>query len=88
MLFRSDTVLFGEKESESQHFHMDFEAADDLLQLEQRRHSNSMKTGRGGVSNYAMVDGHVEAMRFNMSLGPINKWAVIPEVRLLNLSMP
>lgn len=84
----SDTVLFGEKESESMHFHMDFEAADDLLQLEQGRHSRSIKTGRGGISNYAMVDGHVEAMRFGGSLGPINKWAVIPEIRPLGLSLP
>lgn len=84
----SDTVLFGEKESDSMHFHMDFEASDDLLQLEQHRHSNSIKTGRGGVSNYAMVDGHVEAMRFGASLGPINKWAVVPEIRPLGLSVP
>ncbi len=35
-----------------------------------------------------MVDGHIEAMRFGVSLGPINKWAVIPEIRPLGLSLP
>jgi prepilin-type N-terminal cleavage/methylation domain-containing protein/prepilin-type processing-associated H-X9-DG protein len=84
----SDTVLFGEKESDSLHFHMDFESADDLRQIEQARHSNSIKNGRGGLSNYAMVDGHVEGMRFGLSLGPINKWAVIPEIRQAALTLP
>ncbi len=84
----SDTVLFGEKEETSLHFHMDFDQYDDILQLNQNHHANSVKSGRGGGSNYAMVDGSVRFLRFGRSLAPVNLWAVTPAARKLGLNTP
>jgi prepilin-type N-terminal cleavage/methylation domain-containing protein len=84
----SETVLLGEKEQNSGHFHMDFDQFDDLLQLNQNRHANSAKSGRGGGSDYTMADGSVRFMRFGRSLAPINLWAVTDEARRLGLETP
>ncbi len=84
----TETVLFGEKESDSMHFHMDFDQYDDILQLNQNRHANSVKSGRGGGSNYAMADGSVRFMKFGRSLAPLNLWAISEEARQLGLTMP
>lgn len=77
----SDTVMFGEKDGDSRHFHMDFDQFDDVMQLNQNRHGNAVKTGRGGGSNYAMTDGSARFMKFGRSLSPLNLWAVTPEAR-------
>jgi prepilin-type N-terminal cleavage/methylation domain-containing protein/prepilin-type processing-associated H-X9-DG protein len=82
----SGTVAFGERSSDSQHFHMDFDALDDLRQLEQSRHGNTVRTGRGGGSNYGMVDGSVQFLRFGRSFNPINMWAVMPAERNMALA--
>lgn len=84
----SDTIIFGEKESESVHFHMDFDNFDDLTQMSQNRHGTTQKTGRGGGANYAMVDGSVRFLKFGKSLSPVNLWAVLPNVRTNGLAMP
>jgi prepilin-type N-terminal cleavage/methylation domain-containing protein/prepilin-type processing-associated H-X9-DG protein len=84
----TETVLFGEKEQDSPHFHMDFDQYDDLLQLNQNRHGNSAKSGRGGGSNYAMVDGSVRFLKFGRSLAPLNLWAITEEARQLGLNTP
>ena len=83
----SDTVLFGEKDKDSGHFFMDFDTFDDLLQLDQNRHANSVKTGRGGGSNYTMTDGSVQFLKFGKSLSPLNLWAVTPAARNLPLAL-
>jgi prepilin-type N-terminal cleavage/methylation domain-containing protein/prepilin-type processing-associated H-X9-DG protein len=83
----SETVLFGEKDRDSGHFHMDFDMYDDLLQLDQNRHSTSVKAGRGGGSNYAMTDGSVQFLKFGKSLSPVNLWAVTPAARNLPLAL-
>lgn len=67
---------------------MDFDQFDDLLQLNQNRHANSAKSGRGGGSDYTMADGSVRFMRFGRSLAPINLWAVTDEARRLGLETP
>jgi prepilin-type N-terminal cleavage/methylation domain-containing protein/prepilin-type processing-associated H-X9-DG protein len=78
----SQTVAFGERDSSRTiQYHMDFDALDDLNGLNQSMHGNSVKTGRGGGSNYAMVDGHVEYLRYGRSFNPINLWAVTAEER-------
>jgi prepilin-type N-terminal cleavage/methylation domain-containing protein/prepilin-type processing-associated H-X9-DG protein len=84
----TDTVLFGEKDADSRHFHMDFDQYDDILQLNQNRHGNAVKTGRGGGSNYAMADGSVRYYKFGRTLSPLNLWAVTPEARKLGLPTP
>lgn len=81
----TDTVLFGEKDKLAGDFYMDFDNLDDLLKLDQNRHSKSVKTGRGGSSNYAMVDGSVQSLKFGRSLSPVNLWAVTPAARNLPL---
>jgi len=81
ILEASDTITFGEKESKSGHFWMDFleGAGNDVTEIEQSRHSNSGKSnsGRGG-SNYGFADGSVRFLRFGQSLTPINLWATTP----------
>ncbi|MBA4150216.1 MAG: prepilin-type N-terminal cleavage/methylation domain-containing protein [Verrucomicrobia bacterium] len=72
--FASDTILFGEKDEESAHVHMDTSQDNDPQELEQTRHNKSGT--RGGSSNYLFTDGSVRAMKFGKSLWPINMWAV------------
>jgi len=73
----SDTIVFGEKESNSGHFWMDFleGSGNDITELEQSRHgvrTNSV----GGGSVYAFVDGSTRYLRFGQSLVPVNMWAI------------
>lgn len=75
----SETIVFGEKESASGHWWMDYSAYDDANELEQSRHLGGVN--RGGGSNYAFADGSVRLLRFGKSLAPINLWAVTPQWR-------
>lgn len=80
----SATVVFGERDNRpgsKPQYHMDFDMLDDLTGLNQTMHGNSTRTGRGGGSNYAMVDSHVEYLRYGHSFNPINLWAVTPRER-------
>jgi prepilin-type N-terminal cleavage/methylation domain-containing protein/prepilin-type processing-associated H-X9-DG protein len=75
----SGTITFGERDNRPgarPQYHMDFDALDDLNGLNQSLHANAMRTGRGGGSNYAMVDGHIQFLRYGRSFNPINMWAV------------
>ena len=81
-------MLFGEKDKDSGHYYMDFDMLDDLLQLDQRRHANSIRNSRGGGSNYAMTDGSMRFLRFGRSFSPVNLWAVTPESRNLGIETP
>jgi len=78
----SETVLFGEKESTSGHWWMDYWAYDDASELEQTRH---MRAGNGsggaGGSVYAFADGGARYLKFGKSLDPINLWFVDPVLR-------
>jgi prepilin-type N-terminal cleavage/methylation domain-containing protein len=88
----SATIVFGEKESNSGHYWMDFLEAtrggngggavmgNDITELEQTRHSTRGK-GVGGGSVYGFVDGSVHYLGFGKSLTPINLWATTPEWR-------
>lgn len=82
----SDTVVFGERTQTSLHFHMDFQQFDDLLQIDQNRHGTSVRTGRGGGSNYTMVDGSVRLIKWGLTMAPRNLWAVLPEYRNVALT--
>lgn len=87
----SATVAFGERDNRPgayPQYHMDFDAMDDLTGLNQSMHGNSSTTGRGGGSNYAMLDGHVEFLKYGKSFYPINMWAVTPEERILPVQAP
>jgi prepilin-type N-terminal cleavage/methylation domain-containing protein/prepilin-type processing-associated H-X9-DG protein len=73
----SETIVFGEKETGSAHYFMDFleGIGNDVTEVEQSRHCTSMKNSRAGGSNYAMVDGSVRLLKFSKSFAPINLWA-------------
>jgi type II secretory pathway pseudopilin PulG len=78
----SDTILFGEKLATSLHVHMDFSqgAGNDLDEVDHARHAYGQGK-KGGVSEYAFVDGSVRALRYGESLNPINMWALVEEYR-------
>jgi prepilin-type N-terminal cleavage/methylation domain-containing protein len=85
----SDTVLFGEKMSDSRHYYMDLDeleqngaVGNDLFQLDRSRHGgkNAKNSGAGG-SNYALVDGSVHYIKYGDILYPVNWWAVTEQGR-------
>jgi len=80
----AQTIAFGERDNRPgsrPQYHMDFDALDDLTGLNQTLHGNLARTGRGGGSNYGMLDSHVEFLRYGRSFSPINLWAVFPAER-------
>ncbi len=74
----ADTILLGEKKSESQEFCLQVEsdASGYLDDLEESRHDAGVLANRRGTANYAFADGSVRALRYGKSLCPINLWAV------------
>jgi len=73
----SDTILFGEKETSSQHFYMDFlesAAGNDFEELEHGRHMSN--NHGGGGSDYAFADGSARYLKYGRSVSPINYWAI------------
>jgi prepilin-type N-terminal cleavage/methylation domain-containing protein/prepilin-type processing-associated H-X9-DG protein len=85
----SDTILFGEKKSQSPHYYMDllepgrsqdFPGAvlgNDDTELEQGRHSVVSPGGRTGGSNYAFTDGSARFVKYWHTIGPLNLWCVL-----------
>jgi prepilin-type N-terminal cleavage/methylation domain-containing protein/prepilin-type processing-associated H-X9-DG protein len=78
----SDTIVFGEKETESGHWWMDYSMLDDARELDQSRHGTGARIDAGG-SNYAFADGSARFLPFGKSLNPVNLWFVNPELRIL-----
>ncbi len=79
-----ETILFGEKRSESSQFYLlltsDVERY--LADLEESRHGGTGVTAdKSGSSNYAFADGSVRNLRFGRSLCPLNLWALTEEGR-------
>ncbi len=79
----SETVAFGEKETESMHFYMDFLEGNgnDLEEIEQGRHAGKGPKNGSGGSNYAMADGSATFLKYHRSLSPLNLWAVTDTYR-------
>jgi len=72
----SETILFGEKATDSAHFYMDFletAAGNDFEELEHSRHTG-LKSAGG--SNYAFADGSSRYLRYGRSVTPVNLWAI------------
>jgi prepilin-type N-terminal cleavage/methylation domain-containing protein/prepilin-type processing-associated H-X9-DG protein len=69
----TDTIIFGEKESDSVHFYMDFmeNAGNDFTEVDQSRH---MGKGTAGGSNFTFADGSSRYLRFGQMLQPLNLW--------------
>jgi len=72
----SETIVFGEKETGSPHYYMDFleGIGNDFTEVEQSRHSTTLKNSGG--SDFAFADGSVRYLRFGQMLVPQNLWAV------------
>jgi prepilin-type N-terminal cleavage/methylation domain-containing protein len=83
VLYPSDTITFGEKETDSAHYYMDFYEGNgnDIEEVEQARHSTVAKQVRSGGSNYTLADGSVRFLKFGKSLSPVNFWAVTDAYR-------
>jgi prepilin-type N-terminal cleavage/methylation domain-containing protein len=76
----ADTVVFGEKESNSGHYWMDYFQGDNLSELDQNRH-------RGG-SIHAFADGSARFLRFGAAFNPLDLWAVTPQWRINGAVVP
>ena len=76
----SDTIFLGEKEENSMHFYLDYDALEDLRVLDSAKHSTGANGSKGG-SNYTFADGSARYLRFGASTSPVNLWAVLPAER-------
>ena len=79
----SETILFGEKMTDSPHYYMDFlevsagqVEGNDFTELEHGRHNRASAGGTSGGSNYAFADGSARYVRYWGTLTPINLWGV------------
>ena len=86
----SETILFGEKKTDSEHYYMDFEeppVGNDVDELEHARH-NATPGSRGGGSDYTFADGSARYLKYGSSLAPVNLWAVTDTWRHNSIFMP
>ena len=83
-----ETILFGEKDTGSKHFYMDFletDAGNDFEELEHARHTGPKNAGG---SNYAFADGSARYLKYGRSVAPINLWAVTDSWRHNTVTLP
>lgn len=67
----SETIVFGEKETGSGHYYMDFletPVGNDFEEIEQSRHGATAKNAGG--SNFAFADGSARFLKFGRSIAP------------------
>jgi hypothetical protein len=81
--YPSETIAFGEKETGSPHYYMDFleGQGNDITEVEQGRHSGTGPGTRSGGSNHAFVDGSARYLKYGKAMSPINLWAVTEGAR-------
>ena len=80
----AETILFGEKASDSVQFYLILSADASLYlpNLEEARHGGTLGlSGKSGSSNYSFGDGSVRTVRYGQSLCPLNLWAVTDKGR-------
>lgn len=78
-LYPAETVLFGEKASNSSAYEINIFAQPTsayLTNLAENRHSNPANSPKGGGANFAMADGGTKYLRWGESTCPLNLWAV------------
>ncbi len=73
----SETILFGEKRSNSQALYMDFLEGfgNDISEVEHSMHTGVGKSRQIGSSSYGFADGSVRSVDFGGSFKPVNLWA-------------
>ena len=80
--YPTDTIVMGEKKSDSDHFYMDLlepsrgGRGNDVTEIERGRHSAAPNNQKGGGSNYMMADGSARFVKYRGLLYPLNLWAV------------
>lgn len=84
----TDTVVMGEKKSDSDHFYMDLlepsrdgARGNDVTEIERGRHSGGAGKRRGGGGMYMMADGSGRFIKYRGLLYPLNLWAVTDQYR-------
>lgn len=79
----SQTIVMGEKKSDSTHFYMDFleGAGNDVDQIERARHNATKKNGTAGGSVYTFADGSSRYIKYRGVLYPLNLWSVTDHFR-------
>jgi prepilin-type N-terminal cleavage/methylation domain-containing protein len=76
----SETITFGQKVSDSHHYHMDLYQGNHEAQIEERGHGMG-SNGRGTDSVYAFADGSARVLRPGQAIAPINLWAITDKWR-------
>jgi prepilin-type N-terminal cleavage/methylation domain-containing protein len=76
-----ETILFGEKETASPHYYMDFLESPEGNDFSEVEHARHMGNGRSGGSDYAFADGSARYLRYGQSVSPLNLWAVTDQWR-------
>ena len=77
----AQTILFGEKATDSGHFWFDYNQIDDFTVLENGRHFRSGSNSASGASNHTFADGSVRLLKWGTAFYPTNLWAIEPEFR-------
>jgi prepilin-type N-terminal cleavage/methylation domain-containing protein/prepilin-type processing-associated H-X9-DG protein len=72
----SETILFGEKQTESPHYFMDFLETASGNDFDEVEHARHMGLKSSGGSNYAFADGSARYLRYGRAVSPLNLWAV------------
>lgn len=80
----AQTILFGEKFTQSGHYWFDYVAGDDFQEVENGRHLRSGNSASSGASNHAFADGSVRLLKWGAAFEPVNLWFVVPELRTLS----
>jgi hypothetical protein len=85
----SETIMFGEKSADSQHFHMDFfqRTGNDIDEIDNGQHDNPAHRFGTGGSEFGFVDGSVRFLRFGKALAPVNLWGVTPLYRTNSIAL-
>lgn len=90
--YASETILFGEKYTESPHFYTDLfetEQGNDIEEIEQSRHNNNGGHNTlGGGSDYAFLDGSARYYKAWKAMFPQNLWCSIDWYRTNYIVMP
>ncbi|HXG47331.1 MAG TPA: type II secretion system protein [Methylomirabilota bacterium] len=72
----SETIVFAEKLTEMEQFHIDVDLDDHLNKVEHGRHMTGSGGRRSGGSVFAFADGSTRYLRFGQSVSPLNLYAV------------
>ena len=86
ILKTTDTILFGEKQSDQMDYYMDFDegiTGNDFDRVEYRRHPRIAQVSRNGGSNFNFADGSVRFLKYGTATSPENMWAVSATNRVL-----